>query len=75
MRKIHDVQALPQLVLICLQRIKIYEKRLLLRLDILINLTHFTPANTLADDPDQEVKGNNAFGNFREDCIVPILCT
>jgi HEAT repeat protein len=39
-------------------------------------LTHFSPANLLAKDSDKEVRKETmlTLGNFREECIVGILC-
>ena len=76
MRKIHDVQALPSISPYLSSENKNIRKEAVITLRYLNQLTHFTPANTLADDPDQEVRKETmlTLGNFREDCIVPILC-
>ena len=76
LRKIHDVQALPSISPYLSSENKNIRKEAVITLRYLNQLTHFTPANTLADDPDQEVRKETmlTLGNFREDCIVPILC-
>ena len=76
LRKIHDVQALPSISPFLSSENKNIRKEAVITLRYLNQLTHFTPANTLADDPDKEVRKETmlTLGNFREDSIVPILC-
>ena len=76
LRKIHDVQALPSISPYLSSENKNIRKEAVITLRYLNQLTHFTPVNTLADDLDQEVRKETmlTLGNFREDCIVPILC-
>ena len=76
LRKIHDVQALPSISPFLISENNNIRKEAVITLRYLNQLTHFTPANALADDPDHEVRKETmlTLGNFREDCIVPILC-
>ena len=76
LRKIHDVQALPTISPFLSSKNKDLRREAVITLRYLNQLTHFSPANLLANDSDKEVRKETmlTLGNFREECIVGILC-
>ena len=76
LRKIHDIQALPSISPFLSSKNKDLRRESVITLRYLNQLTHFSPANLLSKDSDIEVRKETmlTLGNFREECIVELLC-